>query len=268
MSCCDYQEQCEAVVGAWSCWHRPERPEEPELPDLECAPADWSSGEQSQEGLAEIQPTNLDIAKTWSTLSQASVGVSHSESASNVRTVTKTSSLLANLSAGQSLLRGVSLRKTLSQASCAAFWVARAGPGSQLANFDVMKVDCSNDFDRECIYDAIVTLYGSLDTFSAYVRGPFSQEVLNLMRVGGSLSSHYIVLPLCPALAVSLDNVLALCKAGAPAQAVISMFFNQVVALELLFWPAIGVFFTWMSKKGLWLDVALLLAFLVNTECV
>eukprot|EP00438_Fugacium_kawagutii_P007128 Skav214878 [mRNA] locus=scaffold1430:156424:157570:- [translate_table: standard] len=125
--------------------------------------------------------------------------------------------------------------------------------GSQLANFDVMKVDCSNDFDRECIYDAIITLYGSLEAFSAYVRGPFSQEVLNLMRVGGSLSSHYIVLPLCPALAISLDNVLALCKAGAPAQAVISVFFNQVVALELLFLPSIGVFFTWLSKKGLWL---------------
>eukprot|EP00438_Fugacium_kawagutii_P007129 Skav214879 [mRNA] locus=scaffold1430:158127:158810:- [translate_table: standard] len=116
MSCCAYQEQCEAVVGAWSCWHRPERPEEPELPDLECAPADWSSGEQSQEGLAEIQPTNLDIAKTWSTLSQASQGVSHSESASDSRTLSKVSSLLANVSAGQSLLRGVSLRKTLSQA--------------------------------------------------------------------------------------------------------------------------------------------------------
>eukprot|EP00438_Fugacium_kawagutii_P024766 Skav204259 [mRNA] locus=scaffold912:185390:186922:- [translate_table: standard] len=176
------------------------------------------------------------------------------------------------------------------QASCPAFWLARAGPGggnptsmllvvvvvfsavmpatafaiwrnhqntaqlrSQLANFDVMNVDCSNDFDRECIHDAIITLYGSLEAFSTYVRGPFSQEVLDLMRVGGSLSSHYIVLPLCPLLALSLDNVLALCKAGAPAQALISVFFNHVVAMDLLFLPSMGVFFTWISKKGLWL---------------
>eukprot|EP00438_Fugacium_kawagutii_P007132 Skav214882 [mRNA] locus=scaffold1430:168465:179881:- [translate_table: standard] len=176
------------------------------------------------------------------------------------------------------------------QVSSAAFWVARSGPGggnptslllvlvaifsalipatafaiwrnhqnsvqlrSQLANFDVMNVDCSDDFDRECIHDAIIEWYGSLEAFSEHVQGPFSQEVLNLMRVGGSLSSHYIVLPLCPVLATALDNVLALCKAGAPAQAVISVFFNQVVALELLFFPSIGVFFTWICRKGLWL---------------
>lgn len=176
------------------------------------------------------------------------------------------------------------------QAACAAFWVARSGAGggnptsmllvllvlfsalipatafaiwrnyqnsaqlrSQLANFDVMNVDCSSDFDRECIHDAIITWYGSLEAFSEHVRGPFSQEVLNLIRVGGSLSSHYIVLPLCPLLALSLDNVLALCRAGAPAQAVISVFFNHVVAMDLLFLPSIGVFFTWLTKKGLWL---------------
>eukprot|EP00438_Fugacium_kawagutii_P011700 Skav231755 [mRNA] locus=scaffold695:45352:46971:- [translate_table: standard] len=124
---------------------------------------------------------------------------------------------------------------------------------SQLANFDVMNVDCSNDFDREWIHDAIITWYGSLEAFSAHVRGPLSQEVLDLMRVGGSLSYHYVILPLCPLIALSLDNTVALCKAGAPTKAVVTFFFNQVVALDLLFLPALAIFFIWITKTGLWL---------------
>eukprot|EP00438_Fugacium_kawagutii_P007060 Skav227753 [mRNA] locus=scaffold1653:8284:9989:- [translate_table: standard] len=130
---------------------------------------------------------------------------------------------------------------------------------SQLANFDVRNVDCSNDFDRECIHDAIITWYGSLEAFSAYVRGPLSQEVLGLMRVGGSLSYHYFVLPLCPVVALSLDYTLALCKAGAPAKAIVTFFLNHM-ALDLLFVPAVAIFFTWIAERGLWLSVAPLLA--------
>eukprot|EP00438_Fugacium_kawagutii_P007067 Skav227760 [mRNA] locus=scaffold1653:210986:218160:- [translate_table: standard] len=98
---------------------------------------------------------------------------------------------------------------------------------SQLANFDVMNVDCSNDFDRQCIHDAIITWYGSLEAFSAHVRGPLSQEVLDIMRVGGSLSYRYIILPLCPLIALSLDIVVALLQAGAPAKAVVTFFFSD-----------------------------------------
>eukprot|EP00438_Fugacium_kawagutii_P001849 Skav207824 [mRNA] locus=scaffold1099:22565:24325:- [translate_table: standard] len=123
---------------------------------------------------------------------------------------------------------------------------------SQLANFDVMNVDCSNDFDRECIHDAIITWYGSLEAFSAHVQGPFSQEVLELMRVGGSLSHHYILLPFCPFTAFCLDYVLALCKAGAPAKATVTCFLN-FMAFDVLFLPAVGIFFTWIAKRGLWL---------------
>eukprot|EP00438_Fugacium_kawagutii_P001395 Skav209313 [mRNA] locus=scaffold994:492784:495269:+ [translate_table: standard] len=152
---------------------------------------------------------------------------------------------------------------TLIPASAHVIWYNHKNSArlrSQLANFDVMNVDCSSDFDREWIHDAIITWYGSLEAFSEHVRGPFSQEVLDLIRIGGSLSYHYVILPLCPFIAFSLDNTLALCKAGAPATAAVTYFFNQVVALDLLFFPALAIFFTWIAQTGLWPRVAPLLA--------
>ena len=47
-----------------------------------------------------------------------------------------------------------------------------------LDSFDVWKVECQNDFDRARIHAAIVRWYGSLDAFSAHVRGPLRQDVL------------------------------------------------------------------------------------------
>ncbi|CAJ1331144.1 unnamed protein product, partial [Effrenium voratum] len=162
------------------------------------------------------------------------------------------------------------------QISCLAYWKARAGPEggnptallvvgasfflvlipaaghalwqsqkssnqlrSDLANFDVTQVSCSSDFDRECIHGAITTWYGTLEAFSAHMRGPFSQEVLELMRMSGSIASQYIYLSMTPGVCLSLDKVLALVKAGAPAQPVLSVFFSHVVSLNLLYFPAV-----------------------------
>ena len=85
------------------------------------------------------------------------------------------------------------------------------------------------------------------------MRGPFSREVLELMRISGSVSYHYIFLPISPVVCLSLDSILAACKARAPARMVLSLFFNQVVALELLYFPAVGILFTWIARRGLWL---------------
>ena len=176
------------------------------------------------------------------------------------------------------------------QISCLAYWKARAGPEggnptallvvgasfflvlipaaghalwqsqkssnqlrSDLANFDVTQVSCSCDFDRECIHGAITAWYGSLEAFSAHMRGPFSQEVLELMRMSGTIASQYIYLPMTPGVCLSLDKVLALVKAGAPAQPVLSVFFSHVVSLNLLYFPAVAVFWIWAAKRGLWL---------------
>ena len=63
-----------------------------------------------------------------------------------------------------------------------------------LANFDVMDVGCSNDFDRDCIHDAIIHWYGSLPAFSAYVRGPFRNEILDFLRACGSVNPGVVLL--------------------------------------------------------------------------
>ena len=69
---------------------------------------------------------------------------------------------------------------------------------SDLATFDVMNVECSNDFDRQCIHEAIIQWYGSLAAFSAHVQGPFHREVVRLMRAGGSVPFAYVWLSLRP----------------------------------------------------------------------
>ncbi|CAK9090641.1 unnamed protein product [Durusdinium trenchii] len=167
-----------------------------------------------------------------------------------------------------------------------AFWIARAGPDGgnpvvvlavlgcvfaglvpvvtlstwknhtataklrfELANFDVMKVNCSNDFDRDCIHAAIIEWYGSLAAFTEHVRGPFREEVLKLMRASGSVSSHYIIWPITPLLCLSLDSFLALCKAGAPVKALVAFFFSHVVSFDLLFFPAMGVLFGHLANR-------------------
>ena len=119
----------------------------------------------------------------------------------------------------------------------------------ELANFDVMKVNCSNDFDRDCIHAAIIEWYGSLAAFSEHVRGPFREEVLKLMRASGSVSSHYIIWPITPLLCFSLDSFLALCKAGAPVKALVAFFFSHVVSVDLLFLPAVGVLFGHLANR-------------------
>ncbi|CAK9090643.1 unnamed protein product [Durusdinium trenchii] len=119
----------------------------------------------------------------------------------------------------------------------------------ELANFDVMKVNCSNDFDRDCIHAAIIEWYGSLAAFSEHVRGPFREEVLKLMRASGSVSSHYIIWPITPLLCFSLDSFLALCKAGAPVKALVAFFFSHVVSVDLLFLPAVGVLFGHLANS-------------------
>ena len=47
---------------------------------------------------------------------------------------------------------------------------------SDLATFDVLKVECRSDFDRQCIHDAIIQWYGSLAAFAHMYRGPFTRK--------------------------------------------------------------------------------------------
>ena len=122
---------------------------------------------------------------------------------------------------------------------------------SDLANFDVMNVECSNDFDRQCIHDAIIQWYGSLAAFSAHVQGPFRLEVMALRRAGGTVPFAYIWLTLSPIFCLSLEGFVALWRADAPMQSLFGFAVSHMLAHDVLWLPAIVILYHFTSKRGL-----------------
>ncbi|CAE7021168.1 unnamed protein product [Symbiodinium microadriaticum] len=114
--------------------------------------------------------------------------------------------------------------------------------------FSIDRVDCTNDFDRQAIFNAIVRWYGSLENFSEYVRGPFRQEVLGIVKPCG-FTLPYIFLATTPINALCLEGFLALCKGGAPAESILSYFVSVVVGNNMLWLPASMVFLDFVSKR-------------------
>ncbi|CAE7937702.1 unnamed protein product [Symbiodinium sp. KB8] len=123
---------------------------------------------------------------------------------------------------------------------------------SDLASFDVKRIQCSNHFDRECIHAAIIEWYGSLDEFSAHIRDVFRFEVIDLMQANGILPAQYIWLPLLPVASLTCETLLGLWTVGAPATSILACFMGYIVALNLLWFPAIAVLSTFAMKHGLW----------------
>ena len=118
---------------------------------------------------------------------------------------------------------------------------------SQLANFDVMDVKCSNEFDRQCIHDAITRWYGSLSAFNDYIQGPFCLEVLQLKRSQRGIEGHYFMFLLLPTSSYFLEGFLAIAMSGVPAEVAVSYFLAAVVCFNLIWIPsvvALGAYFT------------------------
>ena len=150
------------------------------------------------------------------------------------------------------------------QVASAAFWIARTGPRGgdpvrvvvavscsflvvfptlahaawqkhsasealqqRLAQFDLTTVQCANDFDKNCIHEAIITWYGSLQAFTDHIRGPFRLEVIRLLRAEGTIPIHWISLLLIPILNLSFEGLLALWKASAPSVSFLTYFMAQ-----------------------------------------
>ena len=122
---------------------------------------------------------------------------------------------------------------------------------SDLATFDLTKVECSNDFDRQCIHDAITHWYGSLAAFSEHVRGPFRLEVLELLRAGRKMSLGYLWLALSPVLCLSLEGLVGLWRAGAPIQSLVGFAASHMLAHDMLWLPSVVILYNFTSKRGL-----------------
>lgn len=122
---------------------------------------------------------------------------------------------------------------------------------SDLATFDVMNVECSNDFDRQCIHEAIIQWYGSLAAFSEHVQGPFRQEVVRLMRAGGSVPVAYVWLSLSPIFCLSLEGFVALWRANAPMESVLGFAASHLLAHDILWLPSVVILYHFTTRRDL-----------------
>mmetsp|Transcript_62344 Transcript_62344/g.146342 ORF Transcript_62344/g.146342 Transcript_62344/m.146342 type:complete len:545 (+) Transcript_62344:85-1719(+) len=108
----------------------------------------------------------------------------------------------------------------------------------QLSTFDVTTLQCSKKRDKESIHAAIVHWYGSLDAFTAHVRGPFRIEVLTLMRSEGIIPFGYILVGLASAAALPLGNLVSLLLVGASFESWLTYALTFLVALDMLWFPS------------------------------
>ena len=91
---------------------------------------------------------------------------------------------------------------------------------SQFENFDLDKVECSNESDRNFVYAAIGELYGSNEAFTNYVKGPLRDELL--VPIANSVGPQkYAQIILSPILTLLTEYTLALWKGGAPSDVIL-----------------------------------------------
>ncbi|CAE7331809.1 unnamed protein product [Symbiodinium natans] len=108
----------------------------------------------------------------------------------------------------------------------------------QLSTFDVTTLQCSKQRDLESIHAAIVHWYGSLEAFTAHVRGPFRVEVLTLMRSEGIIPFGYILVGLASAAALPLGNLVSLLLVGASWESWLTYALAYLVALDMMWFPS------------------------------
>lgn len=116
-------------------------------------------------------------------------------------------------------------------------YVAKQKLLSELENFDLSSVQCSNDFDREFIYEAISVWYGSVASFTAFVQDDLRKELVTPI-LSTSMPLAYYLLLVTPSLSVNLEVFLALWKGGAPSDVMISHALASLLGYCLCWCPA------------------------------
>ncbi|CAE7614654.1 unnamed protein product, partial [Symbiodinium sp. CCMP2456] len=159
-----------------------------------------------------------------------------------------------------------SLRKNLSQKRQVFY---------DLATFELSAAGCRKASDQEFIYAAIEKWYGSLDAFTAHVRGPLRDELL-AKHLGTGLPWHYALLIATPLITLGMDAWAAQVRAGAPIHNLVS--YGTGVSLGLFgFWWIVGVQFAMLladrfplpksSIYGLAQSVVLYLVYMAFNFC-
>lgn len=126
-----------------------------------------------------------------------------------------------------------------------------------LASFELSAAGCRNATDQEFIYAAIQSWYGSLDAFTAYVRGPLRDELL-ADHLGTSLPWNYTLLIATPWITLGMDALAAQVRAGASFHHLVSYGSGVTLGLFGFWWIAVVQFVMLlagrfpMPKKGRW----------------
>ncbi|CAE7692821.1 unnamed protein product [Symbiodinium sp. CCMP2592] len=126
-----------------------------------------------------------------------------------------------------------------------------------LATFELSAAECRKASDQEFIYAAIENWYGSLDAFTAYVRGPLRDELL-ANHLGTSLPWNYAMMIATPWIALGVDALAAQARAGAPLHNLVSYGCGVSLGLFGFWWIAVVQFAMLlagrfpMPKSSLW----------------
>ena len=93
----------------------------------------------------------------------------------------------------------------------------------ELANFKLSECLCSEDSDRDFVYESIRSLYGSESEFEAYVRTSLRNDLMG-KSFRWHLPRHLMLLVLLPYVAASLDPLTSLVVMKEPVKTIILRF--------------------------------------------
>ena len=112
--------------------------------------------------------------------------------------------------------------------------MARSKLISDMEHFDISSVQCTEEFDKEFVLTAIRRWYGSLDAFTAYVRGPLRDEMMATISQASMPFSHCWLIA-SSSCCQSLTAFLSLWKCGAPHDVYLGYFVSTVLAQSVGF---------------------------------
>ena len=99
--------------------------------------------------------------------------------------------------------------------------------------FQLDKVSCSNAEDRKFILSAIMDWYGGPKEFEEYVRGPLREELMQVISKS-RVPLSYCGLALTPVVGMSVDMLVAMWVAKAPADILLTFLASEILLAYIL----------------------------------
>ncbi|CAE7194795.1 unnamed protein product [Symbiodinium microadriaticum] len=117
----------------------------------------------------------------------------------------------------------------------------------ELQQFDLNKVSCRQEFDRQFIHAAISKWYGSKEDFTQFVRQELRRDLEPCLAT--RFPMRYLLL-LCAAFSsTSLEYVLALWKGGAPTECILSFAVAVLLGVNVFVLAGICIAMNYLSDR-------------------